>query len=166
MKDEVGVLLAKFSEHRIQARQHETLRGTLTTLTLAIAGGVLALAGNSTALPEFQLAGAVLLILLGVFGAALAAKHYERFRYHSSLASAYDKLVRERVKSSDLANFPVLKSRHNRRFWLSSWLRANVLWTSLLVCVALLGLALAALTFPRYCATTTRPEWTQWMCRK
>lgn len=46
MPDPQVVLLERFKEHKVQARQHETLRTSLVTFTAAAAGAVLSFAGG------------------------------------------------------------------------------------------------------------------------
>lgn len=95
-------LQAMYKEQCDQARQHEAMRQQSTTITLALAGAIIA-AATATAphalgalkAAHLQLLFAVYALLgffiigLGWFGERLSLKHYERNRYHTALAGHY-----------------------------------------------------------------------------
>jgi hypothetical protein len=143
MPDASAVLLDKYKEHRTQARQHETLRSTLVTITGATAGAVLSLSGAQGADPHFKLAAAVFLVTIGVFAAVMAYKHYERFRYHTTLAKEFDKrLISLSDKIVNLNNYDELKAKHIKRFGWIVEARAHVGWIVFPGLIAVLGAAL------------------------
>jgi hypothetical protein len=85
MSDHSDMLLALYNEHVEMARQHETQRSTLTSIILTISGVLIGFAA-SFKLGE-PLIIPIILIFLGVFGAFFCRKHYERNRYHTSIAA-------------------------------------------------------------------------------
>ncbi len=142
MPDAAAVLLDKYKEHRTQARQHETLRSSLVTFTGAAAGAVLGFSGSAVDL-AFKMAAAVFLVMMGAFAAVMAYKHYERFRYHTTLAREYDKrLVSLSDKIVNLENYDELKAKHLRRFGWVVEARAHVGWIAFPALISALGLAL------------------------
>lgn len=146
MPDSVSILLDKYKEHRTQARQHETLRSTLVTVTGAAAGAVLGFAGATGADKTFKLAATVFLVMMGTFAALMAYKHYERFRYHTALAKEFDKrLVSLSDKIVNLENYDVIKAKHCRRFGWVVEARAHVGWVLFPALIAVLGLSLLVL---------------------
>jgi hypothetical protein len=87
MNERFDTLLTLYKEHVEMARQHETQRSALTSIILAIAGVLIGFAasfkfGQLWIIP-------IILICLGVFGAVFSRKHYERNRYHTSIAAKF-----------------------------------------------------------------------------
>jgi hypothetical protein len=143
VSDAASVLLDKYKEHRTQARQHETLRSTLVTITGAASGAVLSLSGAQGADPHFKLAAAVFLVMIGVFAAIMAYKHYERFRYHTTLAKEFDKrLISLSHDIVNLENYDELMEKHSKRFGWIVEARAHVGWIAFPGLIAVLGAAL------------------------
>jgi hypothetical protein len=70
-----------YEEHAAQARQHEDLRATVTSILVGFAAALVGFAGIGGLEPSDAPAG-VLIIVLGVLGALLSLKHYERNRFH------------------------------------------------------------------------------------
>lgn len=82
---EVDVLLRHYEEHSRQRRHHEDMRAQATSIMVAIAGGVIALAGLD-GLSTADIPSGVLVITLALLGVLLSLKHYERFRWHSAIS--------------------------------------------------------------------------------
>jgi hypothetical protein len=80
--DQIGVWLALYNENCVHARHHEAQRGIMTAFVIASTAALanLALADKSVDVRDLPFTAA--LILFGLFGALLSAKHYERFRDH------------------------------------------------------------------------------------
>jgi cytochrome c biogenesis protein CcdA len=95
-KDSVGNLWRFYEEHASQARQHENLRATVTSILCSIAAAVVALAGlgglNRTDIPA-----GIVVVLLSFLGVGLGIKHYERNRFHTSIMGA----VRDEITRLD-----------------------------------------------------------------
>jgi len=89
-----------YNEHRTQQRHHETQRGAVTTVTLALAGAVVAFTGETSArLPAWPLA--VFLIVLGLFGATFSLKQAERAQLNASIALVYRRRLEQELETSD-----------------------------------------------------------------
>ena len=75
-----------YDEHAAQARQHETLRSSVTATLSGVAAAVVGFAGVNGIERADLLPGATV-ILLGVLGIALSIKHYERNQFHVAVLS-------------------------------------------------------------------------------
>ena len=151
-----------YEEHAAQARQHEDLRGTVTSILTAIAAAVVGPSGlgglDNSDIP----AGLVVVILSGV-GVALSIKHYERNRFHSAvLAEArrdIDRLqqgnragarstneIRDQAKADHEKRFSILaRSKPRKRQSLSPWpskVRLHLLWLGLPLGIGIIGCAM------------------------
>ena len=136
-------LLALYHEQTGQARHHENQRATVTNYVLVVAGAILGLV-NVEALRSAQGALGCYLIIVGCFGAAVTAKHYERNRYHARLAGRYRHQIealqpevaidRDEVRKDQRRDFPFF---HGERLW--------KYWVTLHLMVAGLGALLAVL---------------------
>jgi hypothetical protein len=74
-------VLAYWSEHRQQLRQSEGQRAVLTNYVLVIASALTGLiAQQKLALDTLPVA--ILMMLLGAYGAITVAKYHERAEYH------------------------------------------------------------------------------------
>src|SRR5947207_9233174 len=71
-----------YDEHAAQARQHETLRATVTSILAGFAAALVGFAGVGGLDASDAPAGA-LVIAIGLLGALLSLKHYERNRFHT-----------------------------------------------------------------------------------
>jgi hypothetical protein len=120
-KDSVGNLWRFYEEHASQARQHESLRATVTSILSSIAAAVVALAGlgglNHTDIPA-----GIVVVLLSSLGVGLSIKHYERNRFHTTIMGA----VRDEITRLDQhpGTYPestqeirgAAKRKHNKEF--------------------------------------------------
>jgi len=75
-----------YDEHAAQARQHETLRATVTSTLGAFAAALVGFAGVG-GLERADAPAGALLIVFGLLGAPLSLKHYERNRFHTKVMS-------------------------------------------------------------------------------
>jgi hypothetical protein len=134
------------NEHMTQARHQETLRSSMTTVLITLAGLIVSVVAFDKASSVGDLAPSLLLLLLGVFGIFFSAKHYERFNFHIARVRSYRaqleesfpdvswKTLREEADAYHDARFPKMV-RH----------RQNQLWLILHGAIALLGATLALL---------------------
>jgi hypothetical protein len=76
-----------YEEHASQARQHETLRATVTSILSAIAAAVVSLASLG-GLDKADIPAGTIVIVLALLGVALSLKHYERNRLHTKILEA------------------------------------------------------------------------------
>ncbi|WP_345012032.1 hypothetical protein [Streptomyces shaanxiensis] len=158
-----------YDEHAAQARQHETLRATVTSILAAISAAVVALSGVG-GLSTADIPAGVVVLVLSVLGVALSIKHYERNRFHTKVLSA------TRTAIDDLQRNPALevprtgdlrkagKREHKEEFSVrrrpaehsperpavkvSPWVdvRLHMLWLGLPVCIGLVGVLLIVLS--------------------
>src|SRR6266404_5113479 len=86
-----------YSEHATQSRQHETLRGTISTILVSVAAAIIAFHGNllkpGTSQPNGMFAVGIALIVLGTMGMLLRYKHYERNRHHTRILSKFRRAI-------------------------------------------------------------------------
>lgn len=88
----VSNLWRYYEEHAAQARQHETLRATVTSTLSGIAAAVIGFASLGGLTLSDVLPGLVV-VAIGVLGGALSIKHYERNRLHTRILRA----IREEI---------------------------------------------------------------------
>jgi hypothetical protein len=88
MADKTDVLLQLYTEERAQARQSEDQRATLTNIIIVIVGAGLAFISDQK-LADEALALSVPMMVIGVFGAVVSAKYFERWYRHWTRAYAY-----------------------------------------------------------------------------
>lgn len=147
----IQAVLAKYAEQKNQARQHENLRASVANFTLAIAGGVLAFAGNKDSVAEFRIISALFVFMLGLFGALLSWKHYERFRWHQTFAVALDRMIEDLTPAAKIVDYKCRQAEHERKWRIIASGRAYLLWILPSLLTALLGAALFAMLLrPRY----------------
>jgi hypothetical protein len=87
---QIDYLLHYYDEHAEQARQHETLRATATSMIGAIMAGVVALTGIG-GLTRADIPSGILIVMLGIIGTAISLKHYERNRLHTEIMAVVRK---------------------------------------------------------------------------
>lgn len=133
-----------YSENVAQARHHEAQRSTVVGLILAISTGILGVIALDKGIkPPIDTALALLLVLLGLFGATFSFKHYERFRLHMRRARGY----REALDST-LAGRPLraIKKAADEEiaaaFPVFSRLRLHHWWVALNLMISTVGLSL------------------------
>lgn len=81
IKDQTDAVLAYWSEHRQQLRQSEDQRAVLTNYVLVIASALTGLIAQQKLARE-TLPVAILIMILGIYGAITVAKYHERAEYH------------------------------------------------------------------------------------
>jgi hypothetical protein len=136
--------LAYWNEHRQQLRQSESQRATLTNYVLVITAALTGLVAQYEFGPR-ALPLAILIIVVGGYGAVASAKYHERANYHLHQARALTKALSD--AGALLDNAAVLeqaRADHNERFPLLYRIRLHTLWTTLNAAIALFGTALAA----------------------
>jgi hypothetical protein len=136
MAESVEILLSLYKEQTEQARHHEEQRATVTNYILIVAGAVLGL----LSIEGFRghLPAGVFLIGLGLFGAIAVAKHYERNRYHSRMASAYRRQI-EKLDKDTQVDRSSIRSEQEKAFPSLNKLRLFQLWITFHLFVSILG---------------------------
>jgi hypothetical protein len=84
MEESISDLWRFYDEHAAQARQHETLRAAVTTILAGFAATMVGIVTRDGFERADILPGA-LIIVIGLIGAALSLKHYERNRFHTTV---------------------------------------------------------------------------------
>jgi len=143
MADNSDILWNLYQEHCAWERHHEEQRASGTSLFIAVAAGVLGLVTFDGHLNNNDLSLTVFLIMQGLFGALLAAKHYERFCMHQQRANLY--------RDALDAFFPEAKinsirhkadEKNNLKFPRLHKLRLHYFWVGLPLLIALFGIVL------------------------
>lgn len=141
VSDSADVVLAYWTEHRQQLRQSENQRAMMTNFILVV---VAALSGlmiqqkfSAAAIPL-----GVLIILIGLFGAIVAAKYHERASYHLSQARALTATLEDMGVLAKDANVDQHRQRHYRVFPRLSRVRLHMLWTGFHLAIAAYGIGL------------------------
>ena len=91
MNDLAEVMWRLYAENTTQGRHHETMRASVTSIVLLIAGAVLTVIGFSKGIYFEHSPVTTFLIFVGLFGALFVAKHYERRR---AIATRRDRVDR------------------------------------------------------------------------
>ena len=139
-----------------QARSHEDYRARTVNLTLTIGSilvAALAIDGFTDKTIDlfgvamsFQAIDGVCLIAVGLFGALISQKHYERNRMHIALAQ--DFMARLNESNSELLPFDTVKAFAEFKAngtWKAHWaepVKLNWLWTGFPLILAIFGLLL------------------------
>ena len=142
MADQSDAVLAYWSEHRQQLRQSEEQRAVLTNYILVIASALTGLiAQQKLALDTLPVA--ILLMLLGTYGAITVAKYHERAEYHLTQARALTQtLTRHGVLPEDTVLLDEHRRKHYDKYPRLHRIRLHMLWTGLHAAIAVSGLVL------------------------
>jgi len=141
-------VLAYWNEHRQQLRQSETQRSLLTNYLLVITAALSGLivqqkfAGGTLAL-------AVLIVVIGLYGALSAAKYHERAQYHLTQARALTATLTDLGVLAPDPRLAQFRDAHYRAYPGLSRIRLHWLWTGLHLVVAGYGVALAIIILSR-----------------
>jgi TctA family transporter len=87
--DQVELLWKLFDDNRQYAKHHENQRASAANITMIVSAGILGLITFDRQLSLSDLPLAMFQTLVGLFGAAFSAKHYERIRLHLYRAEQY-----------------------------------------------------------------------------
>ena len=102
MADTTDTLLAMFETEMSLAKQAEDQRATFTNLILIIASVILGLIPNSGGIIRANLPMTILLIVLGLYGAVVSQKLYERHRFHYGRARYYRRKINELIPDAEI----------------------------------------------------------------
>jgi hypothetical protein len=150
-----------YDEHAAQARQHENLRASVTSILSAIAAAVVSLAGLG-GLDKADIPAGIVVVVLGFLGVALSVKHYERNRLHTQILHAIrteitrldqdeaavplsTEEIRSRAEGEHNSSFAVWRAA--KRVSKSPWVRVrlHILWLGLPAAVGIVGILVIAL---------------------
>jgi hypothetical protein len=145
MADPTDILLEYWKDQRVQARNTESQRATLTNIILLIVVATLGFVAQQ-GLHRAMLPLTISLIILGLFGAAASAKYYERYRLHIAQAIQFSKLLGDPDLLPDYEDtLKPVRADHADRYRRISRIRLNKLWVALHLLVALTGFVLTAI---------------------
>ena len=152
----IGDLWRFYEEHAAQARQHENLRATVTSILAAFAAALVGLA-SVDGLDRDDGAAAALVIVIGLLGAPISLKHYERNRFHTKvMGTVRDEIALTRANPDHSPASPGdlrerAEKKHNEKFSLrgekktAHWLvRVHLwwFWLALPLAIAAVGVVL------------------------
>jgi hypothetical protein len=147
--DDKDVLWGMYQEHCTQARHHETMRATMSNLMLALSGGILGLVSFKE-LSRDTWPITLFLAFLGSFGAVFSAKHYERFRFHTTAAAEFRYKLQTLLSGTDLGAIRKLAGeRHREKHPLIGRIRLHYFWNGLHAAIAVLGVILTFVVLSR-----------------
>ena len=151
MADRADVLMQLYSEERLQARQAEDQRATLTNIIIiAVAAGLGLVTGQEFGTAWLPVASAM--VLLGTFGAVATRKCFERWFRHWTRAYAYREQLfdlypeirdnlsvfsRDTLKRTD-----VYEAEADERFRATKSVRLHQVWVAFHLLLAAVGIIL------------------------
>lgn len=141
MADDTDVLLKLCEEQWTQGRHSESQRATVTNIVFTISAviiGFLVQKGFSlTSLPL-----AILLILLGIYGAVTSAKLYERWQFHMRRARYWRRRIDELHPDAQIEQLKAeADAEHKLKYSNLERIQLYQLWLALHILIALIGLA-------------------------
>ncbi len=89
MAEDTDILWGLYQDHRAEGRHQEDQRATATNIIIAISAGLLGIIALDAQLTVADIPLSAFLVLVGLFGALLSAKHHERFWFHMERARQY-----------------------------------------------------------------------------
>lgn len=139
------VWLKMWQEQRAQARQSENQRAVVTVVVVAVAVSAFGYLAVHHGSQLVSLLVAVGVCLLGLFGAVITGKYYERFKMHMDSAQA----IRGRLDTLFpdlhlLEDWSANRVRHEQNFSVLYNLRLHHLWVGLHLGIATAGVAAVA----------------------
>jgi hypothetical protein len=149
MKCEVEILLKLISDQEALVRHYEDQRAVITNFVLvasSLAIGFLSQKG----ITRPSLPVAILLIVLGAYGAVTVFKLYERTQFSSAFIKKYRARVDEFYPDAGMARMnDDIRKEHQVRFPRASKLHAHQLWGLLHLIIMLTGISLAIVILVR-----------------
>ncbi len=152
-----------YDEHAAQARQHESLRATVTGTLAAMAAAVTALAGVG-GLTVADLPAGLVVIIIGGLGVALSLKHFERNRFHAAVMfhvqseiewlrtsaphdAAHASELWRAAKKAHERDFSIWRKSPSQASGRSPWVRVRLyfLWAGLPLGIGLVGILMVIL---------------------
>ncbi|MCB0176131.1 MAG: hypothetical protein KDJ97_36875 [Anaerolineae bacterium] len=142
MADNADVLLRFYEEDWRQARQAEDQRTAITNITLIVVPALIGFASqkglNFDAIPL-----TILLIILGIYGAIISQKLYERHCYFSDRAGYWRGQISKLYPQLEIDTIRAQAAeKHSQRFKRIEKFRLYYLWLILHFFVALAGIIL------------------------
>ena len=101
-KDAQDLWWGLYQENLIHARHHEQQRTSITAFFAAVGAAILGIVGLDKCVSQADSPLLAMLFALGVFGALLTAKQYERYTHHMERARQYRNALEKSVPGSNL----------------------------------------------------------------
>ena len=145
----IEVWLRMYDEQVRQARHHETSRTNSTRIIMTISAAIFAFLTHQyqqlTGLPSVYIG--LLLCVINLHGALLSLKHYERNRFHTTIAGKYRNVL---SRHSVLAGKRIdderetARTEHKRKGYMTEPWRLYRLWCCIHFLAAFVGLFILA----------------------
>ena len=139
-----------YTEHAAQARQHETLRATVASILGAFAAALVGFTGVG-GLHRSDVPAGVMVFVIGLLGALLSLKHYERNRFHTSVLGAVRREIESARGRSAVASLGSLrdKAKPKPQGPFARWIidiHLYQLWVGLNLAVAAVGVVIVVIS--------------------
>jgi hypothetical protein len=161
MTSEQSALLEMYKEHASQARQHETQRERMSAGVVAVGVALTAFIAQGMKEPTiYLLFPAAFMVVLGIFGALFARKHYERNRLHTAIMARYQDALEATLVATPLQQIRNgARTQHDQLFpGVSKW-RLYRFWEWLNVMIALTGILLGIVIILTVLTKTGQLSW-------
>lgn len=99
------VLWGMYQEHCNTGRHHETQRATTTNLIIVLVAGVTTYATFDKKIDDKDIPVALLVVVLGIFGALFSVLHYGRYSKHMQRAKKYRDALDDVLPQMNETNF-------------------------------------------------------------
>ena len=129
MQEAISVLSAYVEQRRMQAKQCEDQRATMTNYLLVVCTALQGfIANRGFDGPSLALAGFI--VIIGVYGMKVTAKYYERFRLQISYVDGATARLRKLCPDAQLMEIEQhAREQHISTFGKLTDLRLNALWS-------------------------------------
>lgn len=128
MPDATDIVLKQLEHQWVQARQCESQRASMTQYILVLSTALQGFIVQLQFSPSTLALGATL-VFLGVYGAIVSAKYYERFRMHVCRIGRMMEWLEQQCPSAELSALEQrADARHSERHPRMSKLRLHTLW--------------------------------------
>ncbi|HEY9815018.1 MAG TPA: hypothetical protein V6D20_04320 [Candidatus Obscuribacterales bacterium] len=142
MNDDSEILLKMIEREEALVRHYEDQRATVTNFVLVATSLVIGFLTQKGVVLA-SLPAALLLVLLGVYGAITVTKLYERTQFASAFIKQYINQINERYPQLLLTQIKdKVRTEHKAKFPRSSMLHMHQLWSLLHIIIAFLGCCL------------------------
>lgn len=141
MADDCDVLIHMIQEQWTQARQSESQRAIMTNFIIIISSAILGFLVKTGAGKE-AIPLTVFLTLLGILGAIVSEKLYERFYLHVQRVGRMMERLDELLPNAKICHLEeIADEKHRERFPVMVRIRLHYLWTGIHVAIAIIGSA-------------------------
>ena len=148
MPDDVNVLINFCEEQWAQARHTEEQRATVSNLILLVGSIIIGFVSQQS-MTLSLLPLTIFLIVLGLFGALVTEKYYERFHYHHSKVGKWKQRLDELCPNAHLIELEKVAEAGHAKYWSNKLykVRLHRLWLILNLFIAAIGTILTFLVF-------------------